>query len=152
MRREEGEKGDCCMKDFIEIHIVSAVREILMGQVNELLGEMEEQIPLIEFSGYEGNEVVVPAVTLAGYERTEKERLILLDSYNLTIGFSIAEKPERELYCYAYTAAVEKAFRENQTLDGIVDRVVLTGKKYGREVILSFRITVEEIQDAGTRR
>jgi hypothetical protein len=82
---------------FMEARITDAVKQLLTGQVNELLSELQFTIPLIEFSDYEGADVVVPVVTLAGCERIEKERLILLDAYNLTIGFSIPETTEREL-------------------------------------------------------
>jgi hypothetical protein len=92
---------------------------------------------------------------MAGCEQSEKERIIRLDVYMLTVAFSLPEIPESELYCYAYSAAVAKALNEDVTLGGIVDRVSITGKKYvppkkagcgqGWELIISLRITVEGV-------
>jgi hypothetical protein len=63
------------------------------------------------------------------------------------------------LFCYAYAAVVKKSITENPSLDGVVSRAVLTGKKYvppkkphcgdGWEVILTLRLTVEEMNNAG---
>jgi hypothetical protein len=112
-------------------------------------------IPLFEFSDYQGGSAVVPVINLSSCERTEKERIIKLDAYSLTITFTLAEKLESEMFCYAYAAAVCKALGENPTLGGVVDRAAVTGKKYNPpkkayggnewEVILTLRVTVEEI-------
>ena len=143
------------MKDFIETRIITAVRKLLTGRVNELLGAMECPIPLIEFSDYKGGVVVCPTISLAGCEQTEKERIIRLDAYSLTITFSLPETSESELYCYAYSGAVGRAFNDDPALGGIVDRVYIIGKKYiqpkmpncgqGWELIVSIRLTVEGI-------
>jgi hypothetical protein len=138
---------------FVEQQILIAVRGLLIGRVNEILGEMECAAPLVEFGGYAGGSVVVPVISLSTCERSEKERIIRLDAYALTIAFSVPESPESETYCYAYTAAVEKALGENPVLGGAASRVVLSGKKYtppkkphcgeGWEVVLTLRLTVE---------
>ena len=143
------------MNDFIEQQIISAVRGFLTGRVNELLGDLEFAIPPVEFSEYRGGSVVVPAITLSGCERSEKERIIRLDAYTLTITFTLTETPESELYCYGYAAAVCKALKENPTLGGIADRAEITGKRYvppkklncgnDWEVVISLRVTVEEM-------
>ena len=143
---------------FIEQQIIDAVRKMLTGRVNELLGDAEFVIPLIEFGNYSGN-VVVPAATLFSCERSEKERIIKLDAYSLTITFTLPETPDSELHCYVYAWAVCKAFEENITLGGVVDRAVISGKKYiqpkkancgqGWEVVLTLRITVEGYTYAG---
>jgi hypothetical protein len=83
----------------------------------------------------------------------EKERIIILDAYSLSITFSLPETPESELFCYAYSAAVCKALQENPTLGGVADRAVMIAKKYippkkincgqGWELVLTLRITVE---------
>jgi len=148
------------MEDFIEMRIISAVRELLTGKVNELLGELQFFIPLVEFSGYRGFDVVVPAVALSSCERSEKERLILLDAYSLSITFNVPETADSELYCYAYSAAVGKALEINPTLGGIADKAVISGKKYSKpktegcgqdwQVVISLRITVEN-QVTGNR-
>jgi hypothetical protein len=151
--REQRKKEDFSMKNFIEQQIITAVRELLSGKVNELLGETESIIPLIEFGEYRSGSAVVPVITLASCERTEKERIIFLDAYSLTITFNLEEKPESELYCYAYSGAVSRALYDDPTLGGVADRAVITGKKYvppkkancgqGWELNISLRITVE---------
>ena len=132
---------------------------LLVGRVNELLGEMEFAVPAVEFGEYAGGSAVVPVINLSTCERSEKERIIRLDAYSLIVTFSVPETPESELHCYAYAAAVEKALGENPALDGTASRAVLVGKKYappkkahcgdGWEVILTLRVTVEGTAYAG---
>jgi hypothetical protein len=96
-------------------------------------------------------------VALASCERTEKERIILLDAYSLTITFSMPENPESELYCYAYANAFDKALGENVTLGGVAERAVITAKKFippkkpsfgqGWEMVISLRVTVETMRN-----
>jgi len=141
------------MKELIEPRIISAIRKLLTGRVNDLLGEMEHTVPLIEFTEFAGGGVVVPVINLASGERTEKERIIRLDAYLLTITFSFSDMPVSELHCYAYSGVVGRAFYDDPTLGGVVDRAVITVKKYiepkkvncgeGWELIVSVRLTVE---------
>ena len=145
------------MEDLIEMRIIEAVRELLSGTVNELLDNMCFPIPLIEFSDYRGGNVVVPAIALSSCERSEKERLILVDAYSVTITFDVPETADCELNCYAYAAAVGKAFEINPTLGGIAERAVISGKKYSKpktagcgqdwQVVITLRITVETISN-----
>ncbi len=144
---------------FIEQAITGAVRETLSGRVNELLEGLSVAVPLVEFDCGASADAVSPVIVLNSCERTEKERLILLDAYTLTVTFSLPETPESALFCYAYVAAFEKALCENPTLGGVVNRAAITGKKYvapkkprcgdGWEVVLTLRITVEEMAYAG---
>jgi hypothetical protein len=141
---------------FIEQQILNAVRGLLAGRVNELLGEGNLYIPPVEFGEYRDGSAVVPLIGLSTWERTEKERIIRLDAYSLTVTFTLPEMTDSELFCYAYAAALERALGENKTLDGVADRAVLTGKKYkppkkphcgeGWEVTLSLRVTAENDQ------
>jgi hypothetical protein len=145
-------KGDCCMKDFVEQQITTAVRGILTGRVNEILGDTEFSIPSIEFGEYCGDTAVSPVIFLTACECSEKERILRLDAYFMTIVFTLPETPECELNCYAYSAAVCKAMNENPTLRGLADRAVVSGKKYvkpkkpncgeGWGVVITVRITV----------
>ena len=140
---------------FIEEKILNSVKKLLSGRVNELLGETECPIPPIEFGNYRGGSVIAPVIVLSTCERTEKERIIRLDAYTLTITLNVPEYPEGERNCYAYAWTAATALGENPTLGGAVDRVVLTGKKYvppkqsgtGGEwtVVLSLRLTVEGV-------
>ncbi|GHV46966.1 hypothetical protein AGMMS49546_35950 [Spirochaetia bacterium] len=143
-----------CRALFTEESIINSIRKLLAGRVNEILAETEFSIPLIEFGGYEGGTSINPMIRLSTCERTEKERVIRVDAYALSITFTLPENPDSELHCYAYAAAVDRALAENPALGGIADRVVLTGKKYNRpkllhcveegwEVVLTLRITVE---------
>ena len=118
------------MKVFVEQQIIQTIHKLLGGRVNEILREMEFSIPLIEIGCDGSNFVVAPAVILSSCERTEKERIIRLDSYSLAVTFEIPDTPESEFYCYAYNHAFCKAINENCTLDGLVNRVAVIGKKY----------------------
>jgi hypothetical protein len=143
---------------YIEEIIINSLKSLLAGQVNELLGETEYPVPPIEFGSYRGGSAVVgacsPVISLSTCERTEKERIIRLDAYTLTVTFAVPEHPEGERNCYAYASSVATALGENPTLDGAADRAVLTGKKYappkhpgtgeGWEVELKIRVFVEE--------
>ncbi len=139
---------------YTEEKIISAVKQLLSGRVNELLGEVLLHIPLVEFSDYAGRDVVVPVISLSGCERSEKERIIKVDAYSMTITFSVPDSEESELYCYAYSGSVRKAVDEDVTLGGVVDRAVVTGKKYVRsktancgddwQVVVSLRLTNEQ--------
>ena len=141
------------MNDFIEIQILNAVRELLTDKVNELLGDMPLQIPFIEFSDYKGGAAIVPVVALSSCERSEKERLLLIDAYSLSITFNVPETADVELFCYAYAAAVGKALYLNPTLGGVADKVLVTEKKYIKpktancgqdwQVVINMRITIE---------
>jgi hypothetical protein len=142
---------------FIEEIIINSVKKMLSGRVNELLGETEYPIPPIEFGNYRGGSAVVgacsPVIALSTCERSEKERIVRVDAYTLTITFTIPEWPGGERNCYAYAASVATVLRENPTLGGAASRAVLTRKKYappkhpgtgeGWEAVLTLRITVE---------
>jgi hypothetical protein len=146
------------MNEFIELQILEAVRGLLSGRVNELLNDLQIDIPPIELSDYKGGSAVVPAIALSGCERTEKERIILQDAYSLTVTFSVPETGDSELICYAYASAVCKAFGENSSLGGVVDKAVISGKKYvppkvsncgmDWQAVISLRITVEGVNNA----
>jgi hypothetical protein len=137
----------------IEEILINSLKSLLAGRVNELLGETEYPIPPIEFGSYRGGSFTAPVISLSTCERTEKERIIRLDAYTLTVTFTVPEWPEGERNCYAYASSAATAIRENPTLGGVADRAVLTGKKYASpkqsgtggdwEVILTLRITVE---------
>jgi hypothetical protein len=138
---------------FIEEKLLNSVKKLLVGRVNELLGETEYPIPPIEFGSYRGGSVVSPVIALSACERTEKERIVRLDTYTLTITFTVPEIPEGERNCYAYAASVATALGEDPTLGGVVDRAELAGKKYtpSKErgtggdwgLTLALRLTVE---------
>jgi len=146
------------MKEFIEQKIIEAVRGLLTGRVNELLGELEFNIPPVELSDYKGGAAVVPVIALSTCERSEKERIILSDAYSVTITFNVPENSDGELNCFVYASSVCKAIEENPSLDGVADRAVVIGKKYvppkvsncgmDWQVIISLRITVEGTNNA----
>ena len=145
---------DIGMKDFIEQRILEAVRGLLSGKVNMLLGDMGFQIPLVEFGNYSGS-VVVPVIALSSCERSEKERIIRLDAYSLTITFNVPETEDSELFCYAYACAVCKALVLNPTLGGVANRAIVCGKKYippkvansgmDWQAVITLRVTVEKM-------
>jgi hypothetical protein len=115
---------------FIEEIIINSLKSLLAGRVNTLLGETDYPIPPVEFGDYRGGSVVSPVIGLSTCERSEKERIVRLDAYTLTITFTVPEHPAGERNCYAYASTVATALRENPTLGGVANRAVLTGKKY----------------------
>jgi len=139
--------------DFIEQKIIEAIQELLAGKVNELLKKSQFPIPMIEISKFGYASSIVPEIALTICEQTEKERIIRIDAFSLTITFNIPETPESELLCYAYAGVVGRAVHDNPTLGGIVNRAVITGKKYnppkrphcGEDwtLVLTLRVTVE---------
>jgi hypothetical protein len=106
------------------------VKGLLSGRVNEVLGEAGFFVLLVEFGNYRGGDVVVPVITLASCERSEKERIVRAEVYTTTVGFSFPGTPEGERGCYACAAAVVAALGEDPTLGGVADRAEITGKKY----------------------
>ena len=144
---------------FIEEAITGAVKRLLTGRVNELLGKVQYAVPIVEIGNYGGRSVITPAVSLVSCERSEKERIINIDAYSLSITFTMPENPDSELHCYIYAWAVCKAVEESPTLGGVVDRAVISNKKYikpkkadcgvGWEMVLTLRITVEGNINAG---
>jgi hypothetical protein len=145
------------MKDFIEQRIIGAVKGILTGRVNELLGSIEYVIPLVEFGNYDGPSVVMPTLSIGTCEQTEKERIIRFSAYTLAISFDVPENPDCELHGYIYAWAVCRALEQNRTLGGVVDRAVVTGKKFiapkkqncgeGWGVVITVHITTEEMNN-----
>jgi hypothetical protein len=145
------------MNDFIEQQIITAIRGLLSGRVNELLGEMDFYIPLVEFTNFTSGNIVAPIVEISSCERTEKERIIFIDAYAVTVIFNVPETPESEKYCFAYAAAFNNALRENPTLGGVADRAQFTGRKHqppknkncGQEwqLVIKMRVTVETMSN-----
>src|SRR5215471_10955360 len=118
------------MKDLIELRIIRAIRKLLTERVNEILRDGFLDASIIEFGDYGCGYGVAPVVSLSSCECTEKERIIRLDAYTVTITFALPESFESEEQCYAYGAAVSIAVKERPTLGGVVDRAVMTGEKY----------------------
>jgi len=149
-------KGSMLQEDLIEHQIIVAVRYVLKERINQVLLDIRFPIPPVEFMDYCGDSAVTPIVTLSLCERTEKERIIRLDAYSITVTFTLPETPESEKYCYVYSGAVSRAVYDNPTLGGIADRAVITGKKYlspkkancgeGWRLEITMRVTVEEMR------
>ena len=141
-----------CKEILIEQQILRAVRKLLTERVNEVFRDWELLVPVIEFGSFNGKYAVPPALFLSTCERTEKERLIRLDAYSLTISFTLMDDEDGELFCYAYSSAVTKILKEDVTLGGIADNAEIVGKKYthpkrqncgeGWGLSLTLRITV----------
>jgi hypothetical protein len=120
------------------------VKALLSGPVYELLGETDLNVLVLEDA--------CPTVKLVQCERSEKERIIRLDAYAMTITLFVPENNEAERLAYAYAWAVDTALSNNQTLGGVVEHAAITGKKYdppkyphcgdGWIVTLTLRITL----------
>jgi hypothetical protein len=132
------------MSRYIEEKIVDGVKELLTGRVNAILADSEDVIPAIEFGGGK-----TPEIVLVQGEQNEKDRIIGVDVYSLTVSFPISG----ERHGYAYAAAVHKALKADHTLGGAVDWVVVARKKYVPpkqahcedlwELVLTLVVTVE---------
>ena len=146
-------------KFFIEQQIVDAVRKMLTEKVNEILKDAQFVVPPIEFNTNINGFSVSPVIILSGCERTEKERIIRVDAYSVSVTFELPETHESEYYCYAYTAAVSAAIDENPTLGGVINRAEILNKKYvppkkqycgeGWGLVLTLRVTVEDMGNDG---
>ncbi|MCL2722429.1 MAG: hypothetical protein FWD47_13955 [Treponema sp.] len=144
------------MSNLIELQIIEAIKKLLTFNVNEILEKWNFFLPLVEISKYSGSSTIVPVITLSSCEQTEKERIIKIDSYSMTISFSIPETSDSELYCYAYSNAFDKALSLDKTLGGIAECATITNRKYNPpkkpncgmewELVISLRITVEAMQ------
>jgi hypothetical protein len=138
-----------------EKRILAAIKNLLEEKVNEYLEGCEFRLPVIDFSSGSGGDYVCPVMKLVTAERTEKDRIIQLDVYTLTLTLSFAF-PDRdgERNCYVFAGAAEKALRENHALNGAADWVKMVRKEYkaprradtgeGWELVLTLRVTVEE--------
>jgi hypothetical protein len=134
--------------------ILNSVKSLLSGRVNELLGEAEFLIPPVEFTHKPngGYYAITPELGIATCERSEKDRIVLLDAYKVTIVFTCPEQ-NGERNGYAYAASVDRSLRENPTLGGLVDYALLVKKEYKApkrpgtgepwEAVLTLRITTE---------
>ena len=146
-------------KVFIEQWIIEAVKGLLTGRVNEILGKWEFLVPVIEFGNIGSNYAMAPVVTVSGCEQTEKERIIRLDAYTVVINLTLQEHEDGELFCYAYSGAISRALYDDSTIGGIANRAVVSGKKYlspkkpncgeGWSLVISLRVTVEALGNAG---
>jgi hypothetical protein len=138
---------------FIEEELLGCFFRILDDRVNNSLEELELKVPRLEVGGGAVRGAVYPDVFLYECERTEKERIIRIDAYSASITFPVPDRGEADVYCYAYAAAFEKALDADPTFGGMVNRAVLTGKKYIRpkkpgcgeewKLVLTVRVTVE---------
>jgi hypothetical protein len=140
---------------FIEEEIDGCFFRLLDEQVNYFLREMELTVPPLDVRGKGGGDAVRPDVYICECERTEKERIIRIDTYSATVTFPVPEGEFADLYCYAYASAFDKALRLNPTLGDIANSAVLAGKKYIRpkkpgcgeewKLVITARVTVEKI-------
>jgi hypothetical protein len=138
---------------FIEEAIDGAFFRMLDEQVNYFLRELELTVPPLDVGGRPGGDAVYPDIYISECERTEKERIIRIDAYTVSITFPVPESDLADLYCYAYASAFDKALGLNPTLGDLVSRAVVTGKKYIRpktlncgeewKLVVTVRVTVE---------
>jgi len=141
------------MKEFIEQKINNAVKKLLTGFFNSYLLQLDFQIPVVEFGIFRGVNVIAPVISLSSCEQTEKERIVKQDTYTVTVTFPVLETVESEMFCFAYADAFNRALGDDVTLGGVVDRAVITNKKYvppkkincgmDWEVVITLRIIVE---------
>jgi hypothetical protein len=139
---------------YIEEKVLNSVKSLLLGRVNEILGEAEFLIPPIEFT-HKPNwsyYAITPELAITACERSEKDRIVLLDAYKVTITFTMPES-YGERNGYAYAASIDRALQEDPTLGGVADYALLVKKDYKApkrpgagedwEAVLTLRITTE---------
>jgi len=145
------------MKEFIEQKINNAVKKLLTGFFNSYLLQLDFQIPVVEFGIFRGVNVIAPVIALSSCEQTEKERIVKQDTYTVTVTFPVLDTVESELFCFAYADTFSKALGDDVTLCGVVDRAVITNKKYvppkkagcgmDWEVVLTLKVTIETMNN-----
>jgi hypothetical protein len=138
---------------FVEEKILGAVMRLLDEPVNYYLAEMDMIVPRIDVCGMPGREDICPQIVLTSCERFEKERIVRLDAYSLTITFEVPDSEEAESQSYAYGAAFERALDSDPTLQDTASRILLVHKKYiapkhegcgeGWKIVITLRITIE---------
>jgi hypothetical protein len=125
--------------------LLEMTAELLSGGVNFYLNELDETVPLFEIEKCRslGGYGVKADIDISECELSDKERIIKLQAYTLTITFCVKGfEHKRLLYIYAY--AIEKAIADDPTFGGVADRVAVTHKKYSAEqVVITLRATLE---------
>ena len=130
----------------IEEKIEGAVWVLLLDGVNDFLGSIDDDVPLVERNtgGFAARRSPRAVVEFAAAERTEKERIVRLDAYTVKVLFDAPES-----FCYRYAYALDKAVEANSTLGGLAERVLFEKRTYkktpngGFEAVFTLRITVE---------
>jgi len=144
-----------------EKKILGAIRKLFVDDVNKLLEELSFHVPTLEFGTHGGREVIIPNVSLSACEQSEKERIVFVNAYAVEISLPVDDLRDwdGELLAFAYGAAVRRAVRLNSSLDGIVDRTVITNMDYVEPkrrfcgdrwiVAARLRVTVEVLANDG---
>ena len=144
---------------FIEEAMIEAVKGLLLAGVNDLLGTLDEPVPMVNFNKNSTNDVLMPIISASPCEKTKKERLAHLEAYNVHITIPIRNSRDGFFYSWTYFCALSKVFTDNRTLGDIVDCTEITEgrirppvKKYNRdkwEVNYTLRATVDRTVYAG---
>jgi hypothetical protein len=138
----------------VEERIIGAVWELLLCGVNEVLGSIDDDVPLLErrgsaIAGDYAKRPVSGSVGLVKVERTEKERIVRLDAYRVVVTINASERD-----CYRYAYALEKAIENDVTPGGVAENVLFEKKVYApkthlAEAAFTLRITVEQVRAGG---
>jgi len=144
-----------------EKKVKSAVKGLLVDDVNKLLEELSFHVPTLEFGTHSGREVIIPNVSLTACEQSEKERIVFVNAYAVEISLPVDDLRDwdGELLAFAYGAAIRRAVRLNSSLGGLVDRTVITNMDYVEPkrrfcgdrwiVAARLRVTVEGLTNDG---
>jgi hypothetical protein len=136
---------------IIEFDILHAIQNLLTGAVNRFLEEQEYDTPLIELGGGAPDRVV-PEIRIVGGERSEKDRVIRLDVFSVTITLRVPEE-NGERSCYTYAAGIDRAISRDPTLGGVIDQAAMIKRSYqgpkvqhigeGWEAVFTLWLTIE---------
>jgi hypothetical protein len=137
-------EGDCrgAVVKTIEEKSVDAVWDVLTRRVNFYLGEMDAVVPFLErdSAGKYGRFGVRPVVGLLDCESSEKERVLMVDAYTVSVDI---KAPVRD--CWFYTHALRCALREDLTLNGIAAEVKFKRTTYKDGVCFGLKVIVEQL-------
>ena len=144
-----------------EKKVKSAVKGLLVDDVNKLLEELSFHVPTLEFGTHSGREVIIPNVSLTACEQSEKERIVFVNAYAVEISLPVDDLRDwdGELLAFAFGAAIRRAVRLNPSLGGLVDRTIITNMDYVEPkrrfcgdhwiVAARLRVTVEGLANDG---
>jgi hypothetical protein len=124
----------------MEETILGAVHKLLLTDVNECIKNEKLAIPEIDDFHFS------PVIKLSGCERTDKERVLLLDAYTVKISFTAPETR-----CYEYAAMINRCLNNDRTLGGIAIRSDFTHRIYKEkdnevEAVFTLRIVLWDLE------
>ena len=136
----------------VEIELLERLEILFLGRVNELLYDEEARLaPFRDFSGVglASHDKIRAGLNIDECEQTEKERLLKMCAWTITIDFKVRDDGERKRFYYG--TALEQALFEDRTLGGLAASISLIKTKYSRlgidsyEIIMTLRASAQQL-------